>query len=150
MAAPIWQFVCEKTIKALASHGHWTLAADYVEHPARLLVEVSDQRADAQGQKIANKWHYGGRECSADGDYGMPIDVAKSLVPSAPPAALIGKIGGSCAGRTDGVVTFIIGSYCVFELAEKQRGPLYLTMNTDTGSSLVPAGELLVRISQSA
>jgi hypothetical protein len=150
MAAPIWQFLREVTVPAKALRGYWTNAVDYVEYPGRLLLEAPDQRRTPAGQDIANRWRYGDHECGADGDPRVPINVATSLLPAAPPAALIAKVGGSRAGKDDGVVIFVAGSYCVYELADKQRGPLYLTMNTDAGFPLTPAGEILVRISQSA
>ena len=67
----------------------------------------------------------------------------------APPGALIAKIGGSTAGKNDGAKVFLVGSFCVFDLDEKIRGTLYLTMNADVTNSLDRSGELLVTIYRS-
>src|SRR5713226_9672888 len=85
----------------------------------------------------APKWSYApDRKCTADGDPKAPLNPATCLFADAPPGALIGKIGGSTAGKTDGTKLFVVGSYCVIELEDKAKGPLYLTMNCDPMSSL--------------
>jgi hypothetical protein len=97
------------------------------------------------------KWSYAPeRKCTADGDPRAPFNPATCLFPDAPPGALIAKIGGSKAGKTDGTKIFVVGSYCVIELDDKMKGPLYLTMNSDPMSSLERSGSLQVAISQSA
>ena len=149
MVAPNWQPLREILISAKLPHGYWTLAVDYVDWSTRLRIEVSESRPDGAGGSVDNRWAYGDQACTADGDHRIPIDPAKSLMPAAPPGALIAKIGGSSAGKEDGVVTFIAGTYCVCELTEKQRGPLFLAMNIEPGFLLSPSGQILVKISQS-
>jgi hypothetical protein len=99
----------------------------------------------------APKWSYAPeRKCTADGDPRAPLNPATCLFTDAPPGALIAKIGGSTAGKTDGTKLFVVGSYCVVELDDKTKGPLYLAMNNDPMSSLERSGSLQVTISQSA
>lgn len=100
---------------------------------------------------LAAKWSYAPEsKCTADGDPRAPFNPATCLFADAPPGALIAKIGGSTAGKADGTKLFVVGSYCVIELDDKMKGPLYLTMNSDPMSSLERSGSLRVTISQSA
>jgi hypothetical protein len=97
------------------------------------------------------KWSYAAeRRCGADGDPKAPFNSATCLIADAPPGALIAKIGGSTAGKADGAKLFIVGSYCVVELDDKTKGPLFMSMNFDPMSSLERSGALEVTISQSA
>jgi hypothetical protein len=105
----------------------------------------------AQPETEANKWLYAPeKRCTADGDPKAPINPANCLLPDAPPAALIAKIGGSIAGKSDGMKCFVVGSYCVIDLDEKTKGSLYLTMNADPMSELDRSGQLVVKIYRSA
>lgn len=142
MVAPNWTDLKDVTILAKPPHGYWILAVDYVDHATRLRFEVASASSST--------WKYGDRVCTADGDESIPLARDKSLVEAAPPAALVAKIGGSRGGKRDGLASFVVGSYCVYELVDKQRGPLYLAMNIEPGFSLEPSGLLVVKISGSA
>lgn len=147
MVAPTWTHAKDVTVEAKLPHGYWTLALDYVDHSARLLLQVEEKRIDAAtNNPIPNTWKYGDKVCYADGDEGIPLQRSNSFLEDAPPGALVAKIGGSRAGKKDGLVRFVVGSYCVHELVEKERGPLYLAMNIEPGFLLVPSGSILVRI----
>jgi hypothetical protein len=95
----------------------------------------------------AQKWSYAiDGKSTTDGDPKAPLNPATCLFPDAPAGALIAKIGGSSAGKSDGTKLFVVGSYCVIELDDKTKGPLYLTMNHDPMSSLERGGSLKVTI----
>lgn len=146
MVAPTWTHAKDVTVEAKLSHGYWTLALDYVDHAARLLLQVEANRVDAANQPVPNTWKYGDKVCTADGDDAIPLQRSNSLLEDAPPGALVAKVGGSRAGKKDGVASFVVGSYCVHELIDKQRGPLYLAMNIEPGFLLEPSGSIVVRI----
>jgi len=103
----------------------WTMIVDYIPGPARLKIE-------AWGM-----WPSGVSPCGPDGDTTAdPLPaVASELAavsppPSYPAGALLGKIGGSTAGRAEGKV-FAIGRCCVIDLAENGGGPLFVAVNAD-------------------
>lgn len=168
MSDPNWDAGIEITVMAKPDHGYWTKALDYIDASKRLMFVVEDERnapqgqqapaagqagggAAAQAQKEPNKWSYASdKTCAADGDPKAPLNPANCLLSDAPPGSLIAKIGGSIAGKSDGVKSFIVGSFCVFDLDDKTKGPLYLTMNTDFMSSAERKGILVVRIFRSA
>lgn len=156
MSDPNWDDWKTTDVPAKPGHGYWTMVADYVDASTRLNFVADDERdgpSEAAGQppkKEANKWSYAdGKACYADGDPKAPINPANCLLPDAPPGALIGKIGGSTAGKSDGVKMFVVGSFCVFELDANTKGALYLTMNADPMSSLKRDGHLRVKIQHS-
>jgi hypothetical protein len=102
-------------------------------------------------QPSQQKWNYSSEgKCTADGDPRASLNPATCLMTDAPPGALIAKIGGSTAGKTDGLKLYVVGSFCVIELDDKTKGPLFLTMNHDPMSSLERNGSLKVTISQSS
>src|SRR5262249_21201139 len=111
MAAPTWQNPRDVLVEAKLAHGYWTLALDYLDHGTRLRFEVND---------APSEWKYGDTTCSADGANAILLNSANTLLPEAPPGALIAKIGGSRVGKKDGVTTFVVGSFCVIELTDKQ------------------------------
>ncbi len=59
--------------------------------------------------------------------------------------ALIGKLGGSSASVKNSNA-FVVGSYCVLEVAETSKGPLYLTINDLPAGMGDNSGKLLVSI----
>jgi hypothetical protein len=102
--------------------GLWTLVADFVEGPALLKITATAE----------NRWAYAesaAAVCGADGDTDAFLLRSKCLVPTAPVGALIGKIGGSSAGVSDGT-TFVAGRVCVVRVPD-DGGPLYLTINDE-------------------
>jgi hypothetical protein len=150
MSDPHWQVLKKTEVPARPKQGYWTLSIEYV-NPSQRLKFVVEEVTPAAGQPAsAPTWSYASeRKCTADGDPKAPFNPAVCLFTDAPPGALIAKIGGSTAGRADGAKVFVVGSYCVFELDEKTKGPLFLTMNSDPMSSLEKTGSLQVTISQS-
>jgi hypothetical protein len=146
MADPNWDTAESTVVPARPDHGYWTKIFDYVDAPRRLKFEVPETNA----QGLQNQWSYAPQKtCFADGDYKAPVNPANCLFADAPPGALIGKIGGSKAGKSDGSKLFVVGSFCVLDLDDKTKGPLYLTMNADPMSSLERSGELSIMIYRS-
>jgi hypothetical protein len=84
--------------------------------------------------------------CGPDGLPGFPVPFDKLLVPSAPPGALIGKVGGSTADLKDGTI-FTIGSFAVFTVPEKVSGPLYIGVNAIPGAPISKLEQLDLTIS---
>jgi len=100
--------------------GIWTLVCEYVRGPALVKIEAED-----------TVWMYSkADECKADGDLLSSISSAACILKDAPVGALIGKIGGSSAGISDGTL-FVAGKHCIIELDANKRGPLYLTINDE-------------------
>jgi hypothetical protein len=105
-------------------NGLWTLVAKHVEGDSLLHITAS---ATAQ-------WSYSDTDlaiCSADGDPRSLISRARCLAPAAPVGALIGKIGGSTAAASDGLI-FVVGMQCTTKVPP-EGGPLYLTINDEPG-----------------
>lgn len=155
MSDPNWDEWITANVPAKPGHGYWTMVLDYVDASERLNFVAEDERdvPPAEGhpaEREDNKWTYADRKaCYADGDPKAPINPANCLIPDAPPGALIGKIGGSTAGKSDGAKMFVVGSFCVLELDANTKGTLYLTMNADPMSSLKRDGHLKVKIQHS-
>jgi hypothetical protein len=143
------------SVPACVAHGLWTLAIAYVPSPAKLKFVVPERIPDPATPRdeaqIPNVWNYSNNKlCTADGDPRAAINPANCVLSSAPPGALIGKIGGSIAGKADGTRVFLIGTYCVFELDDKTPGgPLYLAMNADPLESQKQSGNIVVQIQKS-
>jgi hypothetical protein len=165
MTDPNWDSGVEVNVLAVPTHGNWTRALDYVDAAKRLKFIVDDVRnpppppaapgANPQPPKQtaqeANKWTYAkDKECGADGDPKAPVNPANSLLPDAPPGSLIAKIGGSPAGKTsDGLKSFVVGSFCIIDIDDKSKGTLYLTMNADPMGLLERGGHLYVKVYRS-
>jgi hypothetical protein len=118
--------------------GIWTLAADFVDESWRVTIKVSTDQ----------KWTYGPGnecECDADGHLSSSIDRNKCICPSAPVGALIGKFGGSTADISN-TTPFAVGHFCVIEATDKQRGPLFLTINDELPGLHSNSGDLDVDI----
>jgi hypothetical protein len=167
MTDPNWDAGVEVKVPAKSKYGNWSQAVDYVDVSKRLKFVVDDERApepapaaDGQAQvapapqpaREPNKWNYApDRACTADGDPKAPINAANCLIPDAAPGALIAKIGGSVAGKTsDGLKSFVVGSFCVIDIDDKTKGTVYLTMNADPMGLLDRTGFLRVKIYRSA
>jgi hypothetical protein len=154
------RFVVEETVIASAQSGATEAAP--LTAPTAPIIPSPTPPAVAQGAAAvtapatppppsAPKWSYAPeKKCTADGDPKAPFNPANCMFADAPAGALIAKIGGSTAGKTDGIKLFVVGSYCVIDLDDKMKGPLYLAMNSDPMSSLDRSGSLLVKIWQSA
>src|SRR5258708_36834084 len=168
MSDPNWDAGVDVNVLALPIHGNWTMAIEYVDAAKRLKFVVNDTAdgpADApqgggggqQGGQIGtaslvrNQWNYSrDRACNANGDPKAPVNPANCLIPDAPPGALIGKLGGSIAGKTsDALKAFVVGSFCIIDIDDKWKGTLYLAMNADPLSQLERAGQLAVKIYRS-
>ncbi len=158
MTDPNWSLLKKVTVPAKSGQGYWTVAFDYIDAVKRLkfIVEEVDPPATQPTQhqppaKVVQKWCYAeGKECTADGDPKASINPANCFLPDAPPGALIAKVGGSTGGRKDGVLLFVVGSFCIVDLDDKTKGALFLTMNADPRSTLERSGELSVAIYHSA
>jgi hypothetical protein len=117
--------------------GVWTLALEWVNGPAVLKFEAGDE-----------EWFYAEPDASntrADGHLSSLLAAKSCLLPSAPVGALIGKIGGSSAGVSDGTV-FVVGKFCLVEI-DKSKGPVYLTINDELTGFGNNRGEISVKIS---
>jgi hypothetical protein len=117
---PAWTDLAKKLIVPARPSGLWTRTNIFVTGPGLLKFEAT------------GRWSYSSRFTfgslfSPDGDLLAPMPLKRCLSESAPIGSLIGKIGGSIADRGESV--FLIGSYCVREIGEDQKGPLYLTIN---------------------
>jgi hypothetical protein len=116
----------------------WLRVLDTV--PAKLLL-----RFEATGS-----WTCLGHGLSVSGPDGLAtlrLHVDCLLVPTAPPGALIGKIGGSSAGRDDGKA-FAIGSFCVYPALEKPA-PLFIAVNGAFPATGYAIGQLRLTVSGS-
>lgn len=155
MADPNWDSGTPASVPAQPKYGFWTRVLDYIDASKRLKFVAEDNVtvSDAAGGHATtkpNKWSYADKkECAADGDPHAGMNTANCLLPDAPPGALIAKIGGSTAGKADGLKSFVVGSFCTFDLDEKTKGALYLTMNVDPMTTAGRQGELLVKIFKS-
>jgi hypothetical protein len=127
-----WQSFAQ--VKPVELRAFWHKAADHVG-AGKLL------RFSATG-----KWSVlAGVECGPDGLPGFPLPYDKLLVPTAPPGALIGKLGGSTADQKDGTI-FTIGSFAVFAVPDKSSGPLYIGVNAIPGAPISKLDELELKI----
>ncbi len=111
-------FPVELSIKANPA-GTWTFVLESVKGITRLRINASE------------KWKSGGEEFGPDGKRTGSVPRSACLLATAPFGALIGKIGGSTAGLSDGYV-FPVGACCVIDVGEgsiPKTGPLFLTIN---------------------
>jgi hypothetical protein len=116
--------------------GVWTLALEWVKGPALLKFEAGDE-----------EWFYAESDSSkarADGHLSSLLAAKSCLLSTAPVGALIGKIGGSSAGVTDGTL-FVVGKFSLMEI-DRPRGPIYLTINDELTGFGNNRGEITVKI----
>jgi hypothetical protein len=66
--------------------------------------------------------------CGPDGRIDLVISADRLVIPEAPVGALIGKLGGSSAHRSDGTL-FAIGAVCIIKIPDGIVGPLFLSLN---------------------
>jgi PA-IL-like protein len=124
------------TVKAKPD-GVWTWAIDYVKGPMRILVQANGTWKYSPDQKDG---------CGPDGDLTSLLTAENTLLPAAPVGALLMKIGGSTAGRSDGTVR-VAGSKAYFEIDKTIAGPVFLTINDEPGGMVDNSGELKVTVS---
>ena len=100
--------------------GIWTPALESVSGIKRLRITAAP-----------GNWTSGNESCDANGKRISPIPRSACLLVTAPFGALIGKIGGSTAGISDGYV-FAVGRSCVLDIGATPipgTGALYFTIN---------------------
>jgi len=132
-----WTVEATKVEVPAKPSGLWTLVGDYLRGPALVRFETDSK----------SEWNYSPRvKCSPDGDFNALISPQGCLMPGAPVGALIGKIGGSSAGQSDGKL-FLVGSFAVIEVDPNTHGPLYLTINDEISNMGNNEGSLKVTIS---
>jgi hypothetical protein len=71
------------------------------------------------------------KPCGPDGHPELPLAADRLIVPSAAPGALIGKFGGSNAGRGE-TGAFVIGSQSFAPMPEKKARQLFISINGAT------------------
>jgi hypothetical protein len=86
------------------------------------------------------------KPCGPDGHVDLMLQQDRLLVPACAPGMLIGKLGGSTAGRGDGTI-FVIGSKCVLSIPEKKSTVLFVGVNGAIPSSLNRIDMLTLEIS---
>ena len=130
-----WSHVIKTEVPAQPA-GLWTLVIEYLRGPALVKVQAEDK-----------KWKYSqANACTADGDLLSLVSTQSCILKGAPVGALIGKIGGSTAGVSDGTV-FLAGKMCIIKLDQSKRGPLYLTINDELTGMGNNDGKLEVEVS---
>jgi hypothetical protein len=87
------------------------------------------------------------RGCGPDGLATLRLHADSLLLPMAPAGALIGKLGGSSAGRDDGKV-FVIGSFCVYPPLDKPA-PLFIAINGASPMTGYTLGQIRLAVSGS-
>lgn len=150
---PNWQPLVIGIVIPARPAGIWTRAVDYILGPRKIKISVNP----------ASIWTLSlGTDRGPDGDPTQPQNLNQlPLLTSAPIGALIGKVGGSAADNTAPVISmpntapilpanvptaFSVGSFCIFELSNTQRGSLFLTMNDAAAAFTQHSGQLLVDI----
>ena len=142
---PVWRSLGEFTVSA-KPEGIWTKVLDYVG-PSRKLRFTATGKWAWQDAKDAKDAKVGKHECGPDGD-AKSQKPANALSADALLGALIGKIGGSSAA-VNNTSAFPVGSYCVIDVDDKTKGPLYLTINDAPDGLDDNSGELTVSIWES-
>lgn len=116
--------------------GIWTVAYEYVQGPALIKIEAND-----------DQWEYApGKKSTANGDLSSLLCPQQAILPSAPVGAMIGKVGGSTAGTSDGRL-FVVGKTSVLPLDQNTSGPLFLTVNDELTGLQNNSGSIKVKIS---
>lgn len=148
---PLWRSLVSELEIPAKPDGIWTRVLDYVGPSRRLLFTATGRWVwqDPASQPPSGVSAYPKApdpkgECGPDGDLGTSVS-EECLSPDALPGALIGKIGGSSASVKN-TSAFAVGSYCVLEVAETSKGPLFLTINDAPLGMADNSGKLLVSI----
>jgi hypothetical protein len=156
---PVWRPLITNVEVPAKPEGLWTQILDYVGPSRKLRFKASgtwawqdpSAAAPTPGASASSGNARSGvvsadekRECGPDGDPWMPPSV-DALSQDALIGALIGKIGGSSAVIKN-TSAFVVGSYCVVEVTDTTKGPLYLTINDVPGGMANNSGTLSVSI----
>jgi hypothetical protein len=118
MSVSGWSILTTFSVKEKTADGLWLPVTDLL--PVGRLIKLT----------ASGKWACFGPSvpaCGPEGylDYGVPTD--QLMVAECPTGALIGKLGGSTAGRKDGTL-FAIGTLCVLAPLDKAM-PLFVAVN---------------------
>ncbi len=124
---------------------NFTAPAGDVTAPWLLVVETirgaTHLQITATGQWTAMAGLLGA--CGPDGLAGLALPADRIVLPDAPPAALIGRIGGSSASlKTDSA--FVVGRNCVVPVPTGRIGPLFVSFNITARPILVQALNIVV------
>ena len=112
--------------------GVWTKVLDYVG-PSRKLRFIASgtwywqDPSSLSGSDAASTTSETRCECGPDGDLSATLSKG-CLTQDAPVGALIGKIGGSSA-TVQNTGAFVVGAFCVYDISDAMKGPLFLTIN---------------------
>ena len=106
----------------------WMIALKAIEDCDHLRIE-----ADGEWKLLPNL----DLTCGPDGRSDIPISNDALFVPSCPPGALIGRIGGSSADRTidnaeakvGAPIVIAIGKVCMVPLKDLPHGPVFIGIN---------------------
>jgi len=153
---PVWRKIVSEV--AVPEPGkQWKLALDYLTAGRIMMLEVLID--PTRNPPVPGTWTPDGFSgaCSPDGDFAGTLHGDRSnsgalLVPSAPPGALIARIGGSTAdqtldtGATPSRIMFSVGRKCVFSVPSTPTGSLLLGVNDDPSRMALVTGQLLVNI----
>lgn len=120
MAADLWDPIITINQANLSLALPWHFVMEVVDPYGSLLLESAGQW-DCLGSAI--------KPCGPDGHASLTLPDARLLLASSPPGALIGKFGGSSAGRETPPTLFAIGSRCVVAMPDKRPVPLYIAIN---------------------
>jgi hypothetical protein len=156
MPQPMWRKVASEV--SVPEEGKpWRLALEYLTAGKLMKIEVviDPQRNPPQD----GKWRPRNfpAVCDADGDLNGGASqtgqvTGTPLVPSAPPGALIARIGGSTADQTldtsanPSRILFSVGTKCVFQVPTSPVGALFLGVNDQPTIMAEVDGKLLVNI----
>ncbi len=156
MTQPIWQKIASELVVPEPGK-QWKLALEVLR--AGRLVKVEVVIDPSRNPPEIGRWRPQGfaNDCSADGDFagtarGTNAPAGTPLLASAPPGALIGRIGGSTAdqavdtSQTPSRLVFSIGRKCVFAVPNSPAGSLFLGVNDDPVRMAEVTGRLLVDI----
>jgi hypothetical protein len=156
MAQPIWRKI-ETDLVVPEPGKQWKLAVDALTAGKLMKVEVvidANRKPPTDGTWKPKDF---AQPCSADGDFdgaarASARPAGNLLVPSAPPGALIARIGGSTADQTTDTSTkpsrlvFSIGRKCIFAVPSEPTGSLFLGVNDDPARMAAVTGHLVVSI----
>jgi hypothetical protein len=131
--------------------GVWTKVLDYVGPSRKLRFIASGTWCWQDPSSLPNHDAPGSsetrRECGPDGD--LSATPSKGcLTQEAPVGALIGKIGGSTA-TVQNMGAFVVGAFCVYDVSDAMKGPLFLTINDMPAGMSDNNGKIVVSIWES-
>jgi hypothetical protein len=154
MAQPTWRKIVSE-LPVPEPQKQWQLALQVLDIGKLMMIEVVIDPARQPPED--GTWTPQGfaTACSADGDFSgtaRGTTPGSPLVSSAPPGALIARIGGSTADQTVDAsatpsrVVFSVGRRCIFTVPSSPTGSLFLGVNDDPARMANVTGRLLVNI----